>query len=291
MSDTNNGPTQTDKNSVFSTDGIKGVENISRQDYAKREIGLEIPVNAVNLPSRGRVYGPDHPLHMVESVEYRGMTPREEDILMTPAFIKKGTVVTELIKACLMDKRIDVSTLVTGDRNALMIAIRSAGYGHIYEPSYTCPACDSKNDMHINLNELEIKPLSVNPVAEGVNAFKFRLPKCERDVSFRIATGKDEEELASMAESKKKKGIINTNPVTMRLMSALVEIDGKTDRGLINKFVQNMPAQDSIALRKYMDEIEPGIQSTVDFTCNACGHGEEISMPFGVTFLYPNAKV
>lgn len=281
---------QSDKNSVFSTDGLAGVENVSRSDAAKREFGFELPAASVSLPTQGRVYPKGHPLHMAQTVEFRSMTPREEDILMTPTFLKKGTVVTELIRACLLNKDIDVNTLVTGDRNAIMIAIRASGYGELYEPTYNCPKCESKNDLRINLNELQVKTLSVEPVAEGQNAFKFSLPVSKKNVIFKLPTGKDEQEIIAMAEAKKKKGIQNISPVTTRLMSSIIEVDGFTDRGTIAKFVQYMPARDSLLLRKFMEEVEPGVQTTIDFACSVCDHGEEIEMPFGLNFLYPNAK-
>ena len=78
-----------------------------RADIMRDEFGLEIPVENVPLPSKGRVYPPDHPLHMQETVQIRSMTAREEDILTSKALIKKGTVITELIRSCLIDKRID----------------------------------------------------------------------------------------------------------------------------------------------------------------------------------------
>jgi hypothetical protein len=72
------------------------------------------------------VYASGHPLHNCETVEYRAMTAKEEDILMSQALNKRGTVIAELIKSCLINKDIDVSTLLSGDRNALMIAIRAS---------------------------------------------------------------------------------------------------------------------------------------------------------------------
>jgi hypothetical protein len=281
---------QTDKNAVFSTEGMAGVESISRSDAAKRDFGFELPAGSVNLPSQGRVYPKGHPLHLSQTIDFRSMTPREEDILMTPTFLKKGTVVTELIKACLLNRDIDVNSLITGDRNAIMIAIRSSGYGELYEPTYSCPKCETKNELKINLNELNVKSLSADPIAEGQNAFRFNLPVSKKTVVFKLATGKDEQELIASAEAKKKRGLSNLSPITNRLLTAIVEVDGVADRGTIAKFVQYMPARDSLELRKFMDQVEPGVQTTIDFACSSCEHAEEIEMPFGLNFLYPNAK-
>src|SRR5690554_2624285 len=124
---------QASKNAVFGTQGSDppggaGIQEMSREQYTKATLGFDIPVEAVPLPSRGLIYEDRHPLRGKDSVEYKAMTAREEDILMSPALIKKGTVITELIKSCLIDKTIDPSDLLSGDRNAIMVAIRATGY-------------------------------------------------------------------------------------------------------------------------------------------------------------------
>lgn len=291
--DNNNDDKREKRNAVFAQDAFQGsnkIPQMSGQEYAKRELGVEIPVDAVPLPSRGKVYEPTHPLHNQTEVEYRAMTAKEEDLLMSPALIKRGTVVTELIKSCLIDKSINVSDLLSGDRNALMIAIRSSGYGRLYEPTYVCPACEFKNEMQVDLSNLAIKSLELEPVSPGVNLFKFKLPKTGKMVGFRFLTGKEEEEIIAEVEMRKKKGFLNSNIVTARLIRSIVEIDGSTDRSMINKFISFMPALDSLALREYIDKHEPGVDMTVDFTCKSCNHMEEVTMPMGPTFFWPNAR-
>ena len=277
------------RNAIFGGPA-QGIEAIRMQDAAQRELGFELPVDAVPLPSRGKVYDGSHPLCAKTEVEYRAMTAREEDLLMSPALIKRGTVIIELIKACLIDKSIDVSSLLSGDRNALMIAIRSSGYGTLYEPSYECPSCGFKNDLEINLSELAIKPLELEPVTSGVNLFRFVLPKTKKTIGFKFLTGKEEEEIIAEVEMRKKRGMLNSNVVTARLARSIVEIDGKADKGLIMKFVSYMPASDSLALREYIDQHEPGVDMTVPFTCKSCDHQEEVTMPMGPSFFWPNSR-
>lgn len=78
------------------------------QQDLKKELGFEIPVETVPLPSVGKIYPQDSPLHGQETLDIRGMTAREEDILTSRALIKKGQVITRLIQACLINKDIDV---------------------------------------------------------------------------------------------------------------------------------------------------------------------------------------
>jgi len=282
------------RNSIFAAkkaaEGAQGATEVSREQYAKQELGLDIPVDAVPLPSAGQIYPAGHALHDAKRVEFRAMTAREEDILMSRAYIKRGTVITELIKSCLINRNVDVNSMISGDRNALMIAIRISGYGANYQPQYTCPNCETMNELNINLAELPIKPLSLQPAEAFTNLFRFKLPKTGKTVGFRFLTGEEEEKLLKAMEVKKKKGIQNDNIVTTRLLSSIVEIDGVTDRNQISKFVQYMPALDSLSLRKHIDDNEPGVNMTVEFVCQNCDHVADITLPMGPSFFWPNAR-
>ena len=75
------------------------------------DFGLDIAVESVPIPSAGKAYPPEHPLHNKETVDIRAMTAHEEDILTSRALIKKGVVITELLRSCFLDKRIWPSSL------------------------------------------------------------------------------------------------------------------------------------------------------------------------------------
>lgn len=264
---------------------------ISREEYAKQELGIEIPVDLVPLPSQGLVYPGGHPLHKATQVEYKGMTVREEDILTSAALIKKGTVINELIKSCLLNKNLDVNSLLGGDRNAIMIAIRASGYGRIYTPAYTCPKCDTQQTIEIDLAELGIKNLEIEPVQSGENLFSFELPRLKKEVLFKFLTGADEEEILSQLNARKKRGIQTSNLITTRLMSSVVAINGNRERNKLRQFIENMPAFDSKELRKYIDKHEPGVSMKAWFECSQaeCGHTEEVGIPMDASFFWPQS--
>ena len=54
-----------------------------------------------------------------------------------------------------------------------------------------------------------------------------------------------------------------THTVTNRLELSIMEVDGVTDRRMIRDFVRNMNVRDSSALRKYINENEPGIDYNI----------------------------
>ena len=83
----------------------------------------KFPTEMVDLPSKGHFYVDGHPLSSGK-VELKYMTAKEEDILASRALIREGTVITHLIKSSVVNKNIDPTQMITGDRNALMVSIR-----------------------------------------------------------------------------------------------------------------------------------------------------------------------
>ena len=280
-----------DRNQVFGGQNpVPGVPpGVQTRDVMRDDFGFEIPVETVPLPSRGLVYTSDSPLANRDTIDIRSMTAREEDILTSRALIKKGTVITNLLQSCIVDKKVDVQKMLSGDRNAVMVALRITGYGAEYTAEVECPSCGDKSKHSFDLSSLPIKELDVQPVELGVNAFEFTLPVTRKKVVFKFLTGADEEEILLVQERKKKTGSQADSLVTTRLQYALVSVDGKTDKSMIASFIRSMPARDSMELRKYIDKHEPGIDMKGFIDCSACGESSEVRMPLGASFFWPDA--
>lgn len=265
-----------------------GIEKISEQAAFFKEFGLNIPTQTVPIPSKGLVYPQESGLFQCETVDIHSMTTREEDILTSQVLLKKGTVITELIKSCLIEK-FNPKMMLTGDRNALMVAIRITGYGNLYEAKVKCSECGHEEPQEFNLSELPIKPLTIQPVLLGENTFEYTLPYSKVKVRFKFLTGQDEEEIVATNEKKKKLGLKSDTLVTTNLLHSIVSVNGIVDRAKIAQFVRMMPARDSLSLRNYIRNNEPGLEMKQSVECSECGHVEEVGMPMGINFLWPQA--
>lgn len=263
-------------------------DHVPVRNVIKDDFGFEIPVETVPLPSGGKCYDADHPLCGKDTVEIRAMTAREEDILTSKALIKKGTVITHLIKSCLIDKRIDPDTLLAGDRNALMVALRVTGYGTEYKVEIDCPACGERSKHNFNLGELPIKRLDIDPVAAGTNIFEAELPVSKAKIRWKLLTGQDEQEIIQMSERRKKQGQRTENLITERLKSSLVSANGITDKTKLDMLVKSLPARDSLFLRKFIDKEEPGIEMKAWMDCPSCFEHSEVRLPLGAAFFWPD---
>jgi len=124
----------------------------------------------------------------------------------------------------------------------------------------------------------------------GENVFDFQLPVSKKKVQFRLLTGKDEQEMSVISERIKKQGQKVDSLVTTRLLHAVISVEGITDKNKVQMFVRNMPAADSLALRKYMDNIEPGIELKSWMECPECGESSEVRLPMGASFFWPDSE-
>lgn len=268
-----------------------GIEQ-EKEKLAKRSelLGFDLSATEVVLPSKGLIYPASSPLHMKEKIDIRSMTAREEDILTSRVLLRKGETISCLIKSCLMDKNIDPEDMIVGDSNCLLVAIRMSGYGPEYAVEITCPECNEKYKYSYDLGDVSIKTLDVNPVSPGQNLFEYKLPMSKKDIKFKLLTRKDIREMDEIRNNQKKQGVASAidNLITLKLFFHIVEIDGNTNKGDIRVFVENMPARDSLMLRKYIESIEPGTDMTKIISCPMCGMESEAEIPLGIGFFWPD---
>lgn len=255
------------------------------------EIKWEIPVETVPLPTHGKIYSPESFFYDKDTVDIKAMTAKEEDILSSQAYIKKGTVLNELIKSCVMDKDANPDDLIVGDRTALTMAIRITGYGTKYDVNITCRHCGSTSESNVDLSELPIKTLDILPVKEGENLFEYVLPVSKKKVLFKFLTGKDE---AARNESiENMQNIYGENylgNVTKSIESHIISIDGVTKKSSIIKFIDNMPAFDSKSLRNFIKKSEPGIDTKIHHKCPNCSGESEVDLPITTNFFWPTLE-
>lgn len=261
------------------------VSNVMRDDF-----GFEVPQESVPLPSRGVIYSLEGPLHNKETIDIRPMTAKEEDILTSRAYIKSGTVLTKLLKSCIVNKSIKPDDLISGDRNALLVSLRITGYGADYDVEVDCPECGTKSKQTFDLSKLSIKRLEVDPVVQGDNLFEVQLPVTKKNVRVKFLTGHDEREMMITNERKKKSGMKVETAITDRLSRSIVSVDGITDRNKLNFFVKNIPARDSLALRRFLDRHEPGIEMKSWMDCPHCHEQSEVGLPMGASFFWPDTE-
>jgi hypothetical protein len=137
---------------------------------------------------------------------------------------------------------------------------------------------------------LPIKRLDLNPIVSGANLFECDLPVTKKKIQFKFLTGTEEKEISQLQERRKKQGNKTDNLVTTRLTYSIHAVDGITDKSKIGFFIRNMPAKDSLFMRRFMDKHEPGIEMKAWMDCNSCLESSEVKLPLGASFFWPDAE-
>ena len=224
------------------------------------------------------------------------MTAKEEDILVSESLIQKGVVIDRLLQNLLVDDNIDLSNLLSGDKSALTIAARIAGYGPDYMTSVNCPSCDTKQEFTFDLNKgVTVGACAdaeeLNEALDGVEAtsngtFLVDLPKSQHRVEIRILSSKDEEQLNKFQEKRKKRGE-DSSFLTDTLKSMIIAVDDIADRTAVQQFVEAMPAIDSRYLREVYKNLVPTVDLTQEFSCSKCDFRQALEVPVNIEFFWP----
>jgi hypothetical protein len=243
-----------------------------------------VPTEFVDLPSQGRFYPEGHPLHNQNSIEIKQMTAKEEDILTSRTLLKKGVALDKLIESIIMDKRIDPSSLLIGDRNAIIIAARVSGYGNDYSASVECPACETKQNYGFDLNSAKIvhgeMKDNLGVTDNGDGTITCVLPKTQITVVARLLTGREERRLMDSANS--------NQAISTQLQSIIVSANGDSSPQALDYVANNLPSFDSRHLRMILKMATPNVDLTQQFSCTECGHEQEMEVPLTANFFWPN---
>jgi hypothetical protein len=223
------------------------------------------------------------------------MTAKDEDILSSEALLKKGVAIERFIENVIVDKSIQAGSLYTGDRNAIIIAARSSGYGNAYETTVKCPQCSANSHQIFDLDNPKIKEtveadeeLSLAKQDDGT--FATVMPRTNYRVCFRLLNGKDELDMVAEKLSKKKTRIAGLDKnVTNQFKKMIVSVEGHSDTHVINRFVDVMTTRDSVHLKKCYGLVVPNVEIKNDFECESCGHQQELEVPLNADFFWPDA--
>jgi hypothetical protein len=239
----------------------------------------------IALPSKGLGYPETSPLSKGE-IEIKLMTAKEEDILASTNLIRKGVVLDKLLEAVVIQDGVKPDDLLTGDKNAILIATRILSYGADYKVKITDPITEEEVDYSIDMSSLKTKELDFSKLNRQ-NEYQYTTSR-GTNIVFQLLTHglekKIDADLTAMNKIQKDAPV----EITTRLRHIIKSIDGNTDMGYINKFITNkFLAADSRAFRNYVRELTPDVDFTFDYVSPITGEKEALQVPFGLDFFYP----
>ena len=250
----------------------------------------QFPAEEVTLPSKGLLYPQDSPLSK-GVIEMKYMTAREEDILTNQNFIKNGTAIDKLLQSLIITPNINYEELLLGDKNAIMLAARILGYGADYEIKRTHPETGSESIGSINLSKVKDKLIDESKIIDRKNEFEFILPTSKAKITFKLLTEGDDKKIDREIEGSQKLNKTSSDG-TIRLKHIILSIDGEYDTKKIRNYIDNiLLARDARALRNYITEIQPGIDTVVDVEFKDGYVESNVNMPINLNFFWPDAEL
>ena len=225
------------------------------------------PYSMVKVPSGGLYYPNKKDRFFV-----RFLTYEEEYILTDENIMQQGDGLKQVLESVIMDD-FDVDLLVPGDVQAISLFLRSSGYGDKITLDVTCPKCKVKQEKEVLLSSLQMKEVQVMP-DEGT-MFNLELPISKKTLKLRVPTFVEE----MRAEQRGERGFVD------KLQRIIVELGDLKDERAIKGAVPQMPMKDSKFLKEFLAKNTPGVDTSLQHTCESCDHKFKQPFSTGYNFL------
>lgn len=147
----------------------------------------------IPLPSNGECYK-----NKQGRIAVSYLTAMDENIIVSPNLYRDNMVLDILLKEKIRDQEIDPDELLDGDRDAIILFLRSSAYGNMYSVTTTDPVTKKTFDAEIDLSKIKYKDFKLKGDENGW--FDFELPISKDKVKFRFLTHKDYLNLTKLDE-------------------------------------------------------------------------------------------
>ena len=222
------------------------------------------------LPSNGLLGGP-------KEVTLRAMTTKEEKIILTT---RDMSLFEKLIKSCCIEpKDLDVGLLHENDIMFLVFALRSITFGDSYTQNITCPECGFKQDIEINISEMEPHILDTENIEEKLSC---TLPVNGDTLQLKLLSVGDINRIDKLVKTRTSKGKVqdpDSYNFTLKLMETILNKNGEEFESQDEKrhYVDSLNMKDLVAIQNTLSSIEFGLDNVLIRTCNKCHEDIEVA--------------
>ena len=232
---------------------------------------FSLPHDVVPLPTGGRYYKSKK-----KSVKVGYLTAADENLLLS----NSNDMISLLLRQKLYEPDLKPDDLYQGDIEAILIFLRNTAFGPEYNVMVTDPDTNQKFSSTVLLDELDIKRPEIEPDENG--HYSLILPKCGSQIKIKPLCLGEIKQIDSMVSSYPT-GMVAPR-VTWTLQKQIVDVNGSSEQGDINKFVQGMPIMDSKYIREFLEKNEPRL-NLVKTVLTPSGKKVDVVINFGVEFF------
>lgn len=256
------------------TEDLAKLQASMKSDFPIIEPGRD---NLVNLPGGFRRKG-----EVVRRATVRELTGEDEELLAKAS--RSGNLyhfIDTMLNCGVEDIDKDtLSTMLVGDRDALLVGIRAATFGQEIEYAFECPFCKGETELEFDVNDIPVKKLD-DPEADM--EFEVEL-KRDRKAHVRLANGADQ----SAVFEKDNLTVPERDSILLsRCVLSIEDKDGtSTNIAAFPSAVRKLSVPDRKKLLEAIVSRQPGPQmDQIKFEHEACGN--EVALEFGLGDLFP----
>lgn len=136
-------------------------------DFDFSSIPDYVQYDVIPLPSNGECYP-----HHIGRVPVAYLTAADENIIASPNMYRDGKIIDVILERKILDKRIKVSELCQGDRDAIILWLRATGYGNDFPIVATHPETEKKYNLSIDLSTLKYLDFNLKGDENGLFEYK-----------------------------------------------------------------------------------------------------------------------
>ena len=255
--------------------------------------GKFYPPGTLNLPTNGEI--PILPMTSVDEITYR-----------TPDALFNGTATVNVIRSCVPAIR-DPWAMPSADIDAVLVGIRIASYGHAMDLEVQCPACDTDDEISVDLravnDRLKIgeydKPLTIGDLEIWFQPINYKSVnensrmQLEQQQAMRVLDSDVEDKVK--LEQLNRSMMLITETTTRTIAQSIAVI--KTPQAMVQEtefiidFLKNCDSKIFNQLRDHVIRIKQ--QSDIQplaLTCKHCNHSYTQPFTLDLSSFFDNAS-
>jgi hypothetical protein len=255
--------------------------------------GKFYPPGTLNLPPNGEI--PILPMTSVDEITYR-----------TPDALFNGTATVNVIRSCVPAIR-DPWAMPSADIDAVLVGIRIASYGHAMDLEVQCPACDTDDEISVDLravnDRLKIgeydKPLTIGDLEIWFQPINYKSVnensrmQLEQQQAMRVLDSDVEDKVK--LEQLNRSMMLITETTTRTIAQSIAVI--KTPQAMVQEtefiidFLKNCDSKIFNQLRDHVIRIKQ--QSDIQplaLTCKHCNHSYTQPFTLDLSSFFDNAS-
>lgn len=175
----------------------KKTEEVLTYDFDFSSVPSYVQYDVLPLPSKGQCYPKNSPLRCGR-IPVAYLTAADENIIASPNVYRDGKLLDIILDRKILDKRINVSDLCSGDRDAIILWLRGTSYGEDFPISATNPETGKQYNITISLSQFDYLKFDLEGDENGL--FDFETNNGDL-IKFKFFTNKDEEKLRKVIGS------------------------------------------------------------------------------------------